>query len=539
MTASALDLGGRVTSARPVTRERLGWLSLTVILAAQVVLSARLTNTGIASHDEALYITAGHQLIHELWHGGGSPYYETYFSGAPVIFPVLAAMADHVGGLAAVRLMSSAFMACATCLSYLAARRLFGWTAGITSAVLFAGLGLTQDLGAYATYDALAVLMVAFAGYCAVRSTEDDAKWLLMVPVSLLAANAVKYATIAFDPVVIVLAASQRSTLRDALRRAGALAFIAAGLSSLAVFLAGTAYVKGLMFTTLTRHPGSDPVIGAVRASTHLIASETVTWIGGILALAAVGIFIALATRDRRHLATLGTLTVAGLLVTAEAMRLHSDESMRKHDDIGAWFACLAGGYAFDRIGRWVGGRYGRIPAAALMITAAAVPGTHYSLTAGRTYEATMEPQYAAVFEALRPYLDRGGRYLVGGQIEDQLPYTAGISIPWWDFTNDVYMKYPVPGRGGDSHGQTPGRSCLILRRGCMYLEYGPAFSAAIHAHWFALITMIGSHHIRQDSVIEQAVAHTRGYVLLTEIGGAPTWIYAPDYPRAMRHLRL
>jgi hypothetical protein len=232
-------------------------------------------------------------------------------------------------------------------------------------------------------------------------------------------------------------------------------------------------------------------------------------------------------------------LTVAGLLVTVEAMRLHSDESMRKHDDIGAWFACLAGGYAVGRIGRWGRGRYGRIPAAILVTLAVVVPGLHYSLIAGSTYEATLDSPYKAAFAALRPYVDQGGRYLVGGQVEDQLPYTDGISIPWWDFSNDVYLKYPVPGRGGDAHGQTPGRSCLVMRPGCMYLEYSAAFSAAIHAHWFALVTLIGNHHIPQDSVIERAIAHTHGYVLLTELGGAPTWIYAPDYPKVMRHVRL
>jgi 4-amino-4-deoxy-L-arabinose transferase-like glycosyltransferase len=539
VTATTLDLGGPVTSATPVTKERLRWLPLTVILAAQAVLSARLTHTGIASHDEALYITAGHQLIHELWHGGGSPYYETHFSGAPVLYPILAALADHVGGLAAVRLMSTVFMAGATCLSYLAGRRLFGWTAGITSAALFAGLGLTQDLGAYATYDALALMLVAFAGYCAVRSAGDDARWLLAIPAALLAANAVKYATLAFDPVVIAVAATQRPWGREALRRAGVLVCITAGLSALALLLAGTAYVKGLMFTTLTRHPGSDSIIGAVQVSPHLIATETVRWLGAVLALAAIAIVICLLAGDRRRLATLATLTLAGLLVTAEALRLHSDESMRKHDDIGAWFACLAAGYAVSRIGRWARGRYGRIPAAILVALAVVVLGIHYSLIARSSYEATQHSAYEAAFPALRPYIDRGGRYLVGGEVEDQLPYTDGISIPWWDFSNDVYLKYPVPGRGGDAHGQTPGRSCLVLRPGCMYLEYSAAFSAAIHAHWFALVTLIGSHHIPQDSVIERAVAHTHGYVLLTELGGAPTWIYARDYPKGMRHLRL
>ena len=88
----------------------LYWLPLAVILAVQTVLSARLIPLSIATGDESLYIYSGHQLIYEMWHGGGSPYYETFFSGSPYLYPVMAAVIDHVGGLAAVRLASLFFM---------------------------------------------------------------------------------------------------------------------------------------------------------------------------------------------------------------------------------------------------------------------------------------------------------------------------------------------------------------------------------------------------------------------------------------------
>ena len=54
-------------------------MPLIVILAGQTVLSARIIPLSIASGDESLYIYSGHQLIYELWHGGGSPFYETFF----------------------------------------------------------------------------------------------------------------------------------------------------------------------------------------------------------------------------------------------------------------------------------------------------------------------------------------------------------------------------------------------------------------------------------------------------------------------------
>jgi hypothetical protein len=64
-----------------------------------------------------------------------------------------------------------------------------------------------------------------------------------------------------------------------------------------------------------------------------------------------------------------------------------------------------------------------------------------------------------------------------------------------------------------------------------MYLEGAAGYRAAIQAHWFTLISMIGNHGVAQDKAIDQAVEDTGGYVLLTRVGGQPTWIYArlPD----------
>ena len=122
-------------AARPAqARGWLRWIPLAIILCAQALLTSRLIHLSTASGDEGRYIYAGHQLIHEIFHGGGSPYYETYFSGAPVIYPVLAALADHFGGLVGVRLMSMSFMLTATALLYGSGKRLFGYWPGVAAA---------------------------------------------------------------------------------------------------------------------------------------------------------------------------------------------------------------------------------------------------------------------------------------------------------------------------------------------------------------------------------------------------------------------
>jgi putative flippase GtrA len=529
---AAIEAAVRPTTAGALSEPKAWWLPLTLILAMQAVLSARLIPTGIASHDEALYIYSGHQLIHELWHGGGSPFYETFFSGAPVFYPVMAAMADHLGGLAAVRLMSDVFMLVATVLLYLTTRRLFGYMPAIFAAGLFAGLGITQDLGAYATYDALSIMLIGAAAYSAARTAHWNTGWLLAIPGLLLLANAAAYSTLPFDGIVILIAAMRHTTWRGSARRMGALGLAITCELVLAIALAGTAYLKGVMFTVVARHGGNDSVIGSSATPSHVIISETLAWVGMILALGAFAVIVALLSGESRYLiAVIVSCLLAGLLITITALRLHTDESMTKHDDIGIWFTCIAAGYTLAAFVWWPRRRWVRAAAVVLVSAFVVLIGIHYSGIAPVTYQAQPNTQFLAAFRVLRPYLNHpDDRFLVGGRVENVMPYTDGIGVPWWNYDNDVYIKYPIPGRGGDSHGQVPGQMCYEVRPGCVYLEGAAGFRAAIRAHWFALISMIGNHSINQDAVILQTVKYTPGYILLTRIGRAPTWIYAPAY---------
>jgi hypothetical protein len=538
------DVGvGAEAGARPrrVAWRKARWIPLALILVAQAFLSARLFRAGIASDDEARYIYTGHQLILELWHGGGSPFFETYLSGAPVIYPVLAAMADFAGGLVAVRLMSLVFMLAATLLLFAAGRRLFGYGAGLAAAGLFAGLGLTQDLGALATYDAMSLALLAAAAYCAVRTGADErhaGRWLLLVPLVLLAANATKYVTVIFDPVVIGLAASRVAGLgwKRVFHRIVVLGTATGCVLAIAAFLAGGAYIKGIMFTTLSRPGGAQVVIGATVTRDRVILSESWGWIGAVVALGVLAVLCALLVpRDRSRAVLLALLVAAGLLVTLEALRLHSDESMQKHDDFGAWFTCIAAGYLLSRL-RGLGRRgFARLVMTAVAAGVVLVAGAYSSARAPATYEGGNDTTYLQAYSTLRPYLDRPGRFLLGGLTDDEMLYTEHLSVPWYDYFDDEYIKYPVPGRGGDAHGQRLGLACQALRARCVYLEGVAGYRAAIHAHWFTLITMIGNHGVAQDAAIEQAVEDTPGYVLLTRVGGQPTWIYAPAYRTAAK----
>jgi hypothetical protein len=534
-----------VVTARPAAvRGWVQWIPLLIILSGQALLTARLIHVSTASGDEGRYIYAGHQLIHEIFHGGGSPYYETYFSGAPVIYPVLAAMADHVGGIVAVRLMSMSFMLTATGLLYGAGKRLFGFWPGVAAAGLFAGLGLTEDLGALATHDALALMLTAVAAYCAVRTSEDDShpsRWLILVPVTLLLANAAKYATLVFDPVVIGIAALQ--VLPEGWRRV-LTRFVALGVTTvvalgLAAFLAGRAYINGFLFSTLDRKGGSWAVFSAVRVAPRTIVGDTVEWVGLVLLLGGLAFLLSLTIReDRRRCGLLlGLLVFAGLLVTIESLHLHTVESMRKHDDIGVWFTCMAAGYLLARPSALVRGKVPKVALGLLIPIAIVGSGYHYSKLARSTYEAGTSALRRTAFGDLKHFLEvPGGRYLIGGLDNEQLVYSDHLSIPWWRLYDDVYIKYPIPGRGGDIHGEAQGPVCEQLNQNksyCMYLEGVAGWRAAIHAHFFALVSMLGEHNSKQDLEIEAIVNSTPGYKQYTDVGGAPTWLYIPAYRKA------
>src|SRR6202451_2178435 len=80
-----------------------GWLPLVLVLVAQAGLSVRLFGVDTAFQDEAEYLWAGHLEWSHWLHGTVVPPFASYFSGAPVIYPPLGALAGAGGGLAGAR----------------------------------------------------------------------------------------------------------------------------------------------------------------------------------------------------------------------------------------------------------------------------------------------------------------------------------------------------------------------------------------------------------------------------------------------------
>lgn len=328
---------------------------LILILTVQACLSLHLVWANTAFGDEALYLWAGHLEIAHWLHGTAIPAFPAYFSGAPIIYPPLGAIADSIGGLAAARILSLVFMLGATSLLWFTATYMFGRRAALFTAAIWATLASTQFLGAFATYDALALFLTALAAWCAVHAGKSrrSAGWLVGAALALAAANAAKYASGIFDPVVagLVFATGlQKFSWRQAAARSMTLLGYTAGALVFLIALGGGEYVTGVSETTLVRASGTSTVSQVLSEAWHLTAV--------VVLIAMIGSLISFITEPlwpRRILLML--LTSAALLVPIEQARVHTTFSLQKHVDFGAWFASIAAGYAVDALTRLIRAR--------------------------------------------------------------------------------------------------------------------------------------------------------------------------------------
>ena len=313
-------------------------LPLLAVLAVQAALSASMVRARTAFGDEALYLSAGHLEWSHWLHGTQIPDYQTFFSGAPVIYPPIGAIADSIGGLAAARLLSLVFMLGVTSFVWATADRLLDdRRAAFFAAALFAALAPTLHLGSFATYDAMALFLVALAAWLVVRAGDraDATLWMAGAGVVLALANLTSYPSALYDPVVIVLAlvvALPRPGGRLAASRALILLAIVAVLVSGALLLGGSRYIHGVQLTTVTRAEGQD--------SPLTVLQDSWAWMAVVVVTAVCGAVAAWVSYPKSALAWLMTLLAAAtLLAPAEQAGLHSTASLDKHVDLGLWFA--------------------------------------------------------------------------------------------------------------------------------------------------------------------------------------------------------
>ena len=525
MTHAASRTTHRSSGAGPVSRRSLKpetrW-PIFVALLAQAVLSLTLLSRPLVL-DESTYVDAGRAEIAHWLHGARTLPYARVFSGAPVIYPPLSGAMNSVGGLAASRLLSLCFMLAATALLYSTARQFFGTAVSIIAAIVFATTSAAQFLGALATFDALALMLLAAAAWFAVRSgkTAGQRRLLLLTTMCglLAAANAVKYASALWDPVVIgmaVLADVRHCNWGRRLATGAACAVGVLGLLAIAALLAGPSYWHGILFSTVDRTADNGTQVFAILIS-------AARWVGLVAVLAVLGaVALTRSPRDWSLKAMGWLLAAAVFLAPAEQARIGVAISLFKHVGFGAWFAAIPAGYGISAALSTLAARRASFSLWAKVSSGLVVTIALAMVVVG-TYEAqetnSVPPAYpVAVIARLKPILHTStGPWLA--DTPNPIIYYTHTSPFRWQNTFDFFYNDPVIGR---LHGI-------------------PAYVDAIQHHYFSIVILRAN---RENKPVDQAVLtslrHNRTYrlTILLASTGSPgkrrasrdvlVWYYTP-----------
>jgi 4-amino-4-deoxy-L-arabinose transferase-like glycosyltransferase len=470
-------------------------VALGLILIVQAALSLRLIWSNTAFPDEALYLWAGHLEWAHWLHGAPLPAFPTYFSGAPVVYPPVGALADSLGGLAGARILSLCFMLTATCLLHSLTRSLFGRRAALLAAGMFAATAATQFLGAFATYDSMALTLLAFAAWLAVKAAERGSAVAAFgiagsCGAVLAVADAAKYAAALWNPVVValvILLAWRARGLRAGVAAGALCAAVLAAAVAAALELAGHPYWRGITFTTLGRAHGSSSAAG--------IAADSLGWVGVAGVLAALGAVI-MTVRSRDLPLRLTTWVLAGAIILAPAnqARIHVFTSLFKHVGFGAWFAAAAAGYALASLADAVPAakRHSALRAAGGAIAGAALLGAALAATHFGSW-----PDSAQFTAKLRTVLagERGPVLAAdnGNVIEYYLPGEAGGVVfygPW-------FFDYRDPETG-------------------KHLVDAPGFADAVRHRYFSVVALSFSDSQPVDVEISADIRAYGGYRLVS-----------------------
>jgi dolichyl-phosphate-mannose-protein mannosyltransferase len=468
---------------------RMPW-PLLAVLAVQAALSASLVRTNTAFGDEALYLSAGHLEWSHWLHGTQIPAYQTMFSGAPVIYPPVGAIADSLGGLAAARLLSLACMLGVTSFVWsVAARLLADKRAAFFAAALFAVLAPTLHLGSYATYDAPALLLLAAATWCATgasgatgaRGGEHVTRWLIAAGILLALANATKYATALYDPTVLcvtVLSSWPDAGWKLAARRAAFLAGTAAAVLGVLLALGGPGYLTGIRLTTTGRLHGTD--------AAALVLASAWSWTAVVLVPAVIAAVICAVRRRWPQALLLAVLALSALLAPADQARIQTVTSLNKHVDFGAWFAAIAAGYLLSILSR-------RRAVLALAL-AAFIPVT--SVDIAQAHAMTDWPDVTGLVKVVRPMTSHGGHFLAETSYELQY-YLPKTTWRQWSSTQDNSPEY---------------------------------YQRAIARHYFSVVVLGFNQTLAADYSIAFDLSQTSGYRLAAKVRSGKTVFYIWQY---------
>jgi hypothetical protein len=476
------------------------------IMAVQALLSLRNNNSPFV--DESLYLYSGHLELAHMLHGTSTGIdFWSYFSGAPVLYPPLGALADQIGGIFAARLLSLLFMLATTGLLYLITRRLFGTRAGLCAAALFSCTEPTLFLGGLATYDAPALFLLALATFLVVRLAASNYPFYLLAVFPAALAVGTKYVSLLFVPTIFVLAflAAAPYSRAWALIRPIALSLGTACVLYTGYRLAGTSAAAGISTTTTNRAHGTDTLT--------LVMKQAGQYIGVVFVIALIGaVFVVRLPRRHAHpavsphrwqrTALAALLAGTALLAPLYQSHLHTAVSLQKHVGFGLFFAAPLAGYGLVRI---VGPHFHRVQLGIGVLVLTFALGMGQSLSMFHSWTNS----YAAVATLVK-YQKPGAHYLFadgpnaiyqlrGDPFAEPSQITDAFSFGWWD---------------------EQGR----------YITGDVAYADAIQAGYFQVVSYDFSANAGVEQAIAQALYNSPIYRMAAKIytptSGGPAWSY-------------
>jgi Dolichyl-phosphate-mannose-protein mannosyltransferase len=487
----------RAAAPRPSLSARLApYAALLPILGLQAYFAIRAIPANPSSVEEAHFLYAGHEEIRHLLHGGTVNNYPTYFSGAPLIYPVLAATLDSWQGLDAARGFSLVCVLLATLAVFKTARRAYGTAAGFAAAALFAGLGPSLYVSSYATFDGLALCLIAWATYYTVAFAYADKRTALIRAVGLMVlANCTKYTTVLWDPVIILLAGAAGPGFRAwQLPRswnAQRFALVSASAIAIVLLLGREPYFTGLTRTVGLRASGT-----AVNGSS---VRDVALWIGPLLAIALVGFLMQLrGLLDQRtsqaEAVTAGLLLAGGVIAPVAQLLLGTSLSLAKQADIGASFAAVLAGLVAARAGAALRRRSMAVAVAVAVTGVLAAPlGLAGAAEANALHDSW--PDSNKLVDTLRPLVHRGTADYLVENYEVAAYYLRGQSN-WTQWHDPAAARTTVDGK---------------------VVTGAPALEAQIAARHYAVIVLDYTETPHTDTLIVPTIAAS-GYRLKTTI---------------------
>lgn len=148
------------------TRTRRLWWIVAVFLAVQVCIIWFDANGPFV--DEGLYTVAGLRVLEG---HGPSDGYLTWFNGSPFVWPVIAALGHHMGGLPGARFMAALFSTVTLLAFAKTAENLFGQSVSQWRALAFGVNGLFLALAHFAVYDVAALAGLAVSMWCVTHAS--------------------------------------------------------------------------------------------------------------------------------------------------------------------------------------------------------------------------------------------------------------------------------------------------------------------------------------------------------------------------------